>query len=157
MRKACALRCAWVGELAPASPSVGGWLGVDHLEADDLSVANGEVVRHYQLGWEVGLVVGAVVARANDGLAVVVDDLDRLHRYVVSDHLLFDPASDGIHAVDLSADIVDVGVGGESCHDCVDIEGVDPGDVVSDDRGKGCGHGPAPFHAAAPLAAYPQA
>ena len=83
----------------------------DHGQADDLSVADAEVVRHHQLVGQVGLVVGTVVAGPDDGVAVMVDHLQDLHGDPVADHLLLDPAPDGIDAVDLATGVVDVGVG----------------------------------------------
>ena len=87
-----------------------GWLKMT-VRLTILTVADAEVVGHDQLVGQVGLVVLAVVAGPHDRVAVVVDDLEHLHRDLVADHLLFDPAPDGVDAGDLPAGVVDVGVG----------------------------------------------
>src|ERR1700724_1617174 len=59
----------------------------DDDESDDLAVADSEVVGQDELPRQVRLVVVAVVAAADDGLAMVVDDLGDLDADPVADHL----------------------------------------------------------------------
>src|ERR1700722_9116014 len=112
--------------------SVGGGLVEDHGQADDLVVANAEIVRHDQLVRKIGLVVVAVVAGSHDGVAVMVDDFPHLQRDLVAYHLLFHPRSYGGEAGDLATGIVYVRVRGEGGDDGVDVESIDGGDVVGD-------------------------
>ena len=56
------------------SGSVGGGLVEDDGEAGDLVVADSEVARHDELVRQVGLVVGAVVAAAQEELTLELTD-----------------------------------------------------------------------------------
>src|SRR6185437_15959606 len=127
---------------AQMSVLVRGGLVTDDGEADDLPVLDAEVVGHDQFVWEVGLVVGAVVAGADDRLAVVVDDLLHVHRDVVSNHFLGDPRADRVDAVDLAASVVDVGVVGKGGGGSVDVERVDRCEVLGDWACELGGHDP---------------
>ena len=75
--------------------SVGGGV-VDHDQADDPSVADGEVAGQDQRVGQAGLVVLAVVPAADDRLSIVLDQFDRLDRDAVADDLLGDPAADRV-------------------------------------------------------------
>src|SRR4029453_15510354 len=127
---------------AQMSVLVRGGLVTDDGEADDLPVLDAEVVGHDQFVREVGLVVGAVVAGADDRLAVVVDDLLHVHRDVVSNHFLGDPRADRADAVDLAGGFVYVGVVGKGGGGSVDIERVDRCEVLGDWACELGGHDP---------------
>jgi hypothetical protein len=60
---------------------------MDDDEGDDLAVVDGEVAGQDELAGQVGLVVVAVVATADDGVAVVVEGLGDLDGYPVGDFL----------------------------------------------------------------------
>src|SRR5271154_37269 len=70
----------------PAGASVAGRSVPDDDEGDDLAVADGEVVGQDDLVRQVRPVEVAVVASADDGLAVVVGDLGGVDVYPVADH-----------------------------------------------------------------------
>src|SRR6266480_4528859 len=94
-------------------------------ERDDLAVADGEVAGQDELVRQVRLVVVAVVAAADDGVAVVVKDLGHLDRHPVADQFPSCPAADGLAAPELPVHVVDQGVAGEGGHDGVLVERVD--------------------------------
>src|ERR1700744_3354643 len=122
-------------------PSVPGGLVEDDGEADDPAVPDAEVARHDQLLRQVCLVVGAVVAGSDDGVAVVVNDLDDLHGHMVTHKLLRYEPADGVDSLDLAAVVVHVGIRGEGGHNALGVKGVYGGDVFSDYAGHvGGGH-----------------
>src|ERR1700722_17962998 len=86
--------------------SVAGGGVADDDQGVDLAVADGEVVGQDQLAGQVRLVEGAVVAAADDGLTVMVDDLGDLDAHPVTDHLLGHPAGDGLVAPELPVRVV---------------------------------------------------
>src|SRR6185312_9466284 len=94
----------------PRAASVAGRLVEDDDEADDLAVADAEVVRQDELLREIGPVERAVIGAADDGVAVVVKHLAHVDPDLVPGHLLGDPAADGLGAGELAAGVVDVGV-----------------------------------------------
>src|SRR6202035_3339872 len=102
-------------------------------EGDDLAVADGEVAGQDELVRQVRLVVVAVVAAADDGVAVVVQDLGHLDGHPVADQFPGHPAADGLAAPELPVHVVDQGVAGKGGHDGVLVERVDGGDVPGQD------------------------
>src|SRR5260370_17988307 len=100
--------------LRAASGSVAGRLVADRQGADGLAVADAEIVRQDGLVGQVGLVELAVVGAADDGVAMVIEDLADVDADLVVGHLLGHPATDGFDADELTAGVVDVGVLGES-------------------------------------------
>src|SRR5579859_7653888 len=103
----------------------------DDDEGDNLAVADGEVAGQDELVRQVRLVVVAVVAAADDGVAVVVEDLGHLDGHPVTDQFPGHPAADGLAAPELPVHVVDQGVAGKGGHDGVLVERVDGGDVLS--------------------------
>src|SRR5690348_13607709 len=120
---------------------VGGGGVPDDDEGDDLGVADGEVVGQDELAGQVRLVVVAVVAAADDGVAVVIEDLGHRDGHPVADYFPGHPAADGLDPPEFPVRVVDQGVVGESGHDGVLVEGVDGGDVPGQDGGEGGGVG----------------
>src|SRR5579863_3328627 len=116
--------------------SVTGRFVADDDEADDLAVADAEVVRQDELRGQGGLVEGAVVGPADDGVAVVVQHLTDVDADLVADHLPGDPAADRCGAGKLAAGVVDVGIRGECRHDGIGVARIDRGDVPGDDAGQ---------------------
>ena len=108
-------------------------------ESDDLVIADGEVIGQDELVRQVRLVVVAVVAAANDGVAVVVEDLGHRDGHPVADQFLGHPAADGLAAPEFPVRIVDQGVVGEGGHDSVLVERVDGGDVLGQNGRQGGG------------------
>src|SRR5580704_8441564 len=92
--------------------SVAGGGVTDDDEGDDLAVADSEVVGQDELVRQVRLVVVAVVAAADDGVAVVVEHLGHLDPDPVADHLPGHPGADGLAAPELPVRVVDQGVVG---------------------------------------------
>src|ERR1700746_2692107 len=117
----------------PQARSVAGRDVEDDDQPDDLAVADGEVVGEDELVRQVRLVEGAVVAAADNGVAVVLDDLGDVDGDVVAGHLLRYPSANGLGAPELAPGVVDQGVTGEGGHDGVGVAGVDGGDVLGDD------------------------
>src|SRR5258708_24023019 len=119
--------------------SVAGGSVPDDDEGDDLAVADGEVVGQDELVRQVRLVVVAVVAAANDAVAVVVENLGHLDGHPVADQFPGHPAADGLAAPEFPVHVVDQGVVGEGGHDGVLVERVNGGDVPGPDGGQGGG------------------
>ena len=82
----------------------------DRDEADDLLVADAEVVGEDQRVWEVSLVVVAVIGGADDRVTVVIDHFGDVHCDVVADDLLGHKRADRVQALNLAAYVVDEGV-----------------------------------------------
>src|SRR5258708_35763920 len=121
--------------------SVAGGSVPDDDEGDDLAVADGEVVGQDELVRQVRLVVVAVVAAANDAVAVVVEDLGHRDGHPVADQFPGHPAADGLDPPEFPVRVVDQGIVGEGGHDSVLVDGIDGGDVLGQDRGEGGGVG----------------
>src|SRR6516165_8746376 len=118
----------------------------DDDEGDDLAAADGDVAGQDELVRQIGLVVVAVVAAADDGVAVVAEDLGHHDGYPVADQFPGRPAADRLGAPEFPVRVVDQGVLGEAAHDGVLVERVDGGDVLGQHGGKGggVGHGGSP-------------
>src|ERR1700724_112244 len=100
----------------------------DDDEGDDLAVADGEVAGQDELVRQVRLVVVAVVAAADDGVAVVVDDVGYRDAHPVTDQFPGHPAADGLGPPEFPpVHVVEQGVVGEGGHDGVLVEGIDGG------------------------------
>src|ERR1700759_3578014 len=82
------------GGLGLEGPSVAGGGISDDDEGGDLAVADGEVVGQDERVRQVRLVVVAVVAAADNGVAVVVQDLGHRDGHPVADYLPGHPAGD---------------------------------------------------------------
>src|SRR5690349_16134898 len=121
--------------------SVAGGGVTDDDEREDLAVADGEVAGQDELVRQVRLVVVAVVAAADDGLTVVVEDLGHRDGHPVADQFPGRPAADGLDPPEFPVRVVDQGVVGEGGHDGVLVERVDGGDVLGQNRGEGGGVG----------------
>src|SRR5579859_316818 len=111
-------------------------------EGDDLAVADGEVAGQDQLVRQVRLVVVAVVAAADDGVAVVVDDVGYLDGHPVADDLAGNPAANRRTAPEFPVRVVNQGILGEGGHDGVLVEGVEGGHILGQHgaQGGGVGH-----------------
>src|SRR6185437_737397 len=100
-------------------------------EGDDLAVADGEVAGQDELVRQVRLVVVAVVAAADDGVAVMVEDVGHRDGHPVADEFPGHPAADGLGSPEFPpVHVVEQGVVGEGGHDGVLVERVDGGDVL---------------------------
>src|SRR6476660_173416 len=78
--------------------SVAGGGVTDDDEGDDLAVADGEVAGKDELVRQAGLLVVAVIAAADDGVAVVMEDLGHRNGHPVADQFPGRPAADGLAA-----------------------------------------------------------